>query len=105
MISPIFWQGDVISRVFWQPTAGWHPGRRQPRGGMVPGKAETPRWDGVREDGSPWRDGAREDEGPAVGEAFGRALDADAGEMLWGEVRPSEAVLDLWRPTGQNTEK
>ena len=33
------------------------------------------------------------------------ALDADAGELLWGEVRPSEAVLDLWRPTGQNTEK
>ena len=29
------------------------------------------------------------------------ALEADAGELLWGEVHPSEAVLDLWGMPGQ----
>lgn len=29
------------------------------------------------------------------------ALEADADELLWGEVRPSDAVLDLWAPSGQ----
>lgn len=29
------------------------------------------------------------------------ALDADAGELLWGEVRPSDAVLDMWGPPGE----
>lgn len=33
------------------------------------------------------------------------ALDADAGELLWGEVHPSDAVLDLWHPPGQGTQK
>ena len=29
------------------------------------------------------------------------ALEADADELLWGEVHPSEAVLDLWGMPGQ----
>ncbi len=29
------------------------------------------------------------------------ALEADADELLWGEVHPSDAVLDLWGPSGQ----
>lgn len=29
------------------------------------------------------------------------ALEADAGELLWGEVHPSDAVLDLWEPADQ----
>lgn len=33
------------------------------------------------------------------------ALDADAGELLWGEVHLSGAVLDLWEPSAQKPEK
>lgn len=29
------------------------------------------------------------------------ALEVDADELLWGEVHPSDAVLDLWGPSGQ----
>ncbi len=29
------------------------------------------------------------------------ALEADAGELLWGEVHPCGAVLDLWEPSAQ----
>ncbi len=28
------------------------------------------------------------------------ALDAGADELLWGVAHPSEAVLDLWEPSG-----
>lgn len=30
------------------------------------------------------------------------ALEADAGELLWGEVHPSDAVLDLWETEDKN---
>ncbi len=33
------------------------------------------------------------------------ALDADADELLWGEVRPSGALLDLWEPSGPKPDK
>lgn len=33
------------------------------------------------------------------------ALDADAGELLWGEVHPSDAVLDMWQPSGKHAGK
>lgn len=29
-----------------------------------------------------------------------RALDADADELLFGVAHPSEAVMDLWKPSG-----
>ncbi len=32
------------------------------------------------------------------------ALEADAGELLWGEVHPSDAVLDLWEPGGSKSD-
>ncbi|KAI4448216.1 hypothetical protein C823_002735 [Eubacterium plexicaudatum ASF492] len=34
------------------------------------------------------------------------ALDADAGELLWGELRqPSDALLELWHPSEQAPDK
>lgn len=30
------------------------------------------------------------------------ALDADADELLWGEARPSKAVLDIWNTREQD---
>lgn len=33
------------------------------------------------------------------------ALETEADEMLWGEVRPSGAVLELWAPPKTQNEK
>jgi len=33
------------------------------------------------------------------------ALDAGADELLWGVPHPSDAVLDMWQPAGQDAEK
>lgn len=33
------------------------------------------------------------------------ALDADAGELLWGEVHPFDMALNLWQPSEQEEGK
>ncbi len=33
------------------------------------------------------------------------ALDAGADELLWGEVQPSDAVLDMWNPSEQKADQ
>ena len=33
------------------------------------------------------------------------ALDADADELLWGRVHPSDALLDMLKPSGSESDK
>ena len=33
------------------------------------------------------------------------ALDAGADELLWGIACPSDAVLDMWKPSGKKSEE